>query len=62
MTNTNKENKDIQYCSNCSRSSIDVALLTVILPPIIMEKQDLCHDCLSLAIDSSRNLGKTNQW
>jgi NAD(P)H-dependent flavin oxidoreductase YrpB (nitropropane dioxygenase family) len=46
--------------SNCDRSSIDVALLTIILPPIIMEK-DLCHDCLVLARDSSRKSGKAAQ-
>jgi hypothetical protein len=50
-----------RYCSNCERSEIDVALLTIILPPIIMEKQDLCHDCLALAIDSSRKSGKAAQ-
>ena len=45
----------------CERSEIDVALLTIIIPPIIMEKQDLCHDCLALAIDSSRKSGKAAQ-
>lgn len=53
--------EEIRYCSNCDRSSIDVTLLTIILPPIIMEKQDLCHDCLALAIDSSRKSGKAAQ-
>lgn len=62
MTNKNKEDKDLQYCSNCNRSSLDVTLLTIILPPIIMEKQDLCHDCLSLTIDNSRKLGKAEKW
>ena len=51
----------IRRCSTCDKPDTEIALLTIILPPVIMERQDLCHDCLKVAIDDSKKSGKAAQ-
>jgi hypothetical protein len=48
-------------CSNCGRSETETLLLTIILPPVINERQELCPPCLKQAIDDSKKLGKAAQ-
>ena len=48
-------------CSSCDRPDTETGLLSIILPPVIMEKQDLCPPCLKQAIDDSKKLGKAAQ-
>jgi hypothetical protein len=39
---------------SCDKPSTETILLTIILPPTIMDKQDLCLPCLAIAIDNSK--------
>jgi hypothetical protein len=48
-------------CYSCNRPDSETVLLTIILPPIIMERQDLCPPCLAVAIDDSRKIGKATR-
>jgi hypothetical protein len=45
-------------CSSCDKPDSETVLLTIILPPVIMERQDLCPPCLAIAIDDSKKKGK----
>ena len=47
-------------CSSCDKSDTETGLLSIILPPVIMERQDLCPPCLKQAIDDSKKLGKAS--
>ena len=52
-------------CFACSKPDTETVLLTIILPPTIMERQELCPPCLAIAIDASKtktkNKGKAAQ-
>ena len=48
-------------CSSCDRPDTETGLLSIILPPVIVERQDLCPPCLKQAIDDSKKLGKAAQ-
>ena len=50
-------------CFACSKPDTETVLLTIILPPTIMERQELCPPCLAIAIDDSKtkNKGKAAQ-
>jgi hypothetical protein len=45
-------------CCSCDKPDSEI-LFTIILPPVIMEKQDLSRPCLAVAIDNS--IGKMIQ-
>jgi hypothetical protein len=47
-------------CSSCDKPDTETGLLSIILPPVIMERQDLCGPCLKTAIDDSKKLGKSS--
>jgi hypothetical protein len=44
-----------RQCSACGKPDSETVLLTIILPPLIMERTDLCEPCLSVAISSSKH-------
>jgi hypothetical protein len=46
-------------CCSCDKPDSETILFTIILPPVIMEKQDLSRPCLAVAIDNS--IGKMIQ-
>lgn len=46
-------------CYSCDKPDSETVLLTIILPPVIMERQDLCPPCMAIAIDDSKKRGKT---
>ena len=48
-------------CSSCDRPDTETGLLSIILPPVNMERQDFCPRCLRQAIDDSKKLGKAAQ-
>jgi hypothetical protein len=48
-------------CYSCDEPDSETVLLTIILPPVIMERQDLCPPCLRIAIDDSNKRGKAAQ-
>jgi hypothetical protein len=52
-----------RQCHSCGKPDSETVLLTIILPPIIMERQDLCPPCLAVAIDDSKKKekGKASQ-
>jgi hypothetical protein len=56
-----KEIKEIRKCAVCSTPDSEALLLTIILPPTIRERQELCPPCLKQAIDDSKKLGKGAQ-
>jgi hypothetical protein len=58
---TEEEAKEQRKCSSCDKPDSETVLLTIILPPVIMEKQDLCPPCLRIAIDDSTKKGKADQ-
>lgn len=41
-------------CYSYDRPNSETALLTIILPPVIVEKQDPCPPCLAVAINNSK--------
>jgi hypothetical protein len=47
-----------RQCYTCGKPDSETLLLTIILPPTIMERQELCPPCLKQAIDDSKKLGK----
>jgi hypothetical protein len=53
--------EEIRKCSVCDKPETEAILLAIILPPTIMEKQELCPDCLRTAIDDSKKKGKAAQ-
>jgi hypothetical protein len=62
MTKAKAKNKEeIRRCAVCSIPDGEALLLTIILPPTIREKQDLCPPCLKQIIDDSKKLGKALQ-
>jgi hypothetical protein len=48
-------------CSSCDKADSETVLLTIILPPTITEKQELCPSCLRIVIDDSAKKGKAAQ-
>jgi hypothetical protein len=52
---------DVRKCSSCDKPDTEAILLDIILPPTIMERQELCPECLKQAIDDSKKLGKAAQ-
>ena len=48
-------------CSSCDKPDSETVLLTIILPPVINERKDLCPPCLRNAIDNSAKKGKASQ-
>jgi hypothetical protein len=56
-----KEIKEIRKCAACSKPDSETLLLTIILQPVIMERQELCPPCLRIAIDDSKKKGKAEQ-
>jgi hypothetical protein len=53
-----KDIEEIRRCAVCDKPGNETVLLTIILPPTIMERQDMCPPCLKIAIDQSRNKEK----
>jgi hypothetical protein len=58
---TEEETKEQRRCSSCDKPNSETVLLTIILPPVINERQDLCPPCLRIAIDDSAKKGKAAQ-
>jgi hypothetical protein len=58
---TEEEAKEQRRCSSCDKPDSETVLLTIILPPVIMERQDLCPPCLRIAIDDSTKKGRAAQ-
>jgi hypothetical protein len=56
-----EEAKEQRRCSSCDKPDSETVLLTIILPPVIMERQDLCPPCLRIAIDDSTKKGRAAQ-
>lgn len=48
-------------CYSCDKPNSETILFTIILPPVILEKQDLCPPCLADVIDNSKKKGKMIQ-
>jgi hypothetical protein len=48
-------------CYSCDKPDSETVLLTIILPPTITERQELCPPCLRIAIDDSAKKGKAAQ-
>lgn len=53
--------EDIRQCAGCDKPDTEAILLAIILPPTIMKRQELCPECLKIAIDDSKKLGKAAQ-
>ena len=55
-TDINTEsNENENECQSCGKSDNDTILMEILLPPVIMQRQMLCKDCLAVAIDSSKS-------
>jgi hypothetical protein len=52
---------ELRRCASCDKPDTEAILLAIILPPTIMERQELCPDCLKTAIDDSKEKGKAAQ-
>jgi hypothetical protein len=52
---------ELRQCHSCGKPDSETVLLTIILPPTITERQDLCPPCLRIAIDDSAKKGKGAQ-
>jgi hypothetical protein len=50
-----------RQCATCGKPDGETLLLEIILPPTIMERQELCPPCLRIAIDDSKKKGKAAQ-
>jgi hypothetical protein len=50
-----------RQCSACGKPDSETLLLEIILPPTIMERQELCPPCLNVAIDDSKKKDKAAQ-
>jgi hypothetical protein len=62
MTNRSQENEPSgRQCYTCGKPDNETLLLEIILPPTIMERQELCPPCLKIAIDDSKKKGKGMQ-
>jgi hypothetical protein len=57
-SNTEAEERQ---CHSCGKPDSETVLLEIILPPTIMERQELCPPCLRIAIDDSKKKGKGAQ-
>ncbi len=47
-----------RQCHSCGKPASETVLLTIILPLVIMERQDFCPPCLAVAIDDSKKKEK----
>jgi hypothetical protein len=61
QSKTEVKAEEQRRCSSCDKPDSETVLLTIILPPIIKERQDLCPPCLKIAIDDSTEKGKAAQ-
>jgi hypothetical protein len=52
QSKTEEEAEEQRRCSSCDRS--DTALFTLIIPPIITKKTELCRECLNTVLDNKR--------
>jgi hypothetical protein len=43
-------------CYSCDKPDSETVLLTIVLPPTITERQDLCPPCSRIAIDDSAKI------
>jgi len=55
---TEAKAEEQRKCSSCDKPDSETVLLTIILPPVIMERQEFCPPCLRIAIDDSKKKGK----
>lgn len=55
---TEAKAEEQRKCSSCDKLDSETLLLEIILPPTIMERQELCPPCLKIAIDDSKKKGK----
>jgi hypothetical protein len=53
-----KAESEQRRCYSCDKPDTETTLLTIILPPTIRERQDLCPPCLAIAIDNSKKKDK----
>jgi hypothetical protein len=53
--------EEIRRCASCDKPDTEAILLAIILPPTIMDRQELCPDGLRIAIDDSKKKGKAAQ-
>jgi hypothetical protein len=49
---TEAEVSEQRKCSSCDKSN--TALFTLIIPPIITEKTELCRECLNRVLDNEK--------
>jgi hypothetical protein len=56
LPKTEAEVSEQQKCSSCDSST---ALFTLIIPPIITEKTELCRECLNIVLDNERKKKNT---
>jgi hypothetical protein len=61
QSKTEVKAEEQRRCSSCDKPDSETVLLTIILPPVIMERQDLCPPCLRIAIDDSTKKGRAAQ-
>jgi hypothetical protein len=62
MTHRSQVNEPSRkQCATCGKPESETILLTIILPPTIMERQEVCPPCLKQAIDDSKKMGKGAQ-
>jgi hypothetical protein len=52
---------DQRQCNSCGKPDSETVLLTIILPPTIMERQEVCPACIAVIIDDSKKKGKAAQ-
>jgi hypothetical protein len=55
---TEAKAKEQRKCFSCDKPDSETLLLEIILPPTIMERQELCPRCLKITIDNSKERGK----
>jgi hypothetical protein len=55
---TEAKAKEQRKCFSCDKPESETLLLEIILPPTIMERQELCPPCLKIAIDDSKKNGR----
>ncbi len=56
-----EEAEEQRKCFSCDKPDSETFLLEIILPPTIMERQELCPPCLKIAIDDSKKKVKGAQ-
>jgi hypothetical protein len=53
----------VRHCEGCGKSSDDVMLFSIVMPPEIPDRVLLCKSCLNIAVDNStrKNQAKQNE-